>query len=144
MAWLTERDAPQYAFDPSSISGNFAPFDRDVGAHDVEERIIAPIPDKSEGLKQVFIRDTYSKAEALLRASDMAVAIGYSFNRHDGGSYRRLLGALGQSPGRKMLVVSPDAGAIVKTIRPAHPNISITPMDATFKQWVAASFPGLG
>jgi hypothetical protein len=37
MAWLTERATPRYAFDPSSISGNFAPFGRDVGGDDVEE-----------------------------------------------------------------------------------------------------------
>ena len=49
MAWLKERDRPLYAFDPSSISGNFAPFDRDAGADDVEDRIIAPVPDKSPG-----------------------------------------------------------------------------------------------
>ena len=91
IAWLTEREEPRYAFDPSSISANFAPFQRDVGADDVEERIIAPVPDKSQGLQQVFIRDTYTKALVMVRDSDIVVAIGYSFNAHDRGSYQTLL-----------------------------------------------------
>jgi hypothetical protein len=143
IAWLTERDEPRYAFDPSSISANFTPFDRDVGADDVEDRIIAPVPDKSRGLREAFIKDTYTKAESLVRDSDILVSIGYSFNPHDRASYQRVLHALGESRGRRLLVVSPDAGTIARAIRPGFPNLSIEPLDATFKQWVAASFPGL-
>ncbi|MBI3279419.1 MAG: hypothetical protein HYZ57_06220 [Acidobacteria bacterium] len=142
MAMLAQRDEPLYAFDPSSISGNFTPFDRDVGADDVEDRIIAPVPDKSQGLKEAFIRDTYSKAEAVLRNSDTVVTIGYSFNQHDRASYQRLLRAFGESLGRKLLLVSPDAGTIADAIRPAFPKLAIIPLEATFKQWVSASFPG--
>ena len=90
IAWLTRRDSPLYAFDPSSISANFAPFHRDIGADDVEDRIIAPVPDKSKGLTEAFISDTYKRAEALVRNSDIVVAIGYSFNPHDRASYQRL------------------------------------------------------
>ena len=143
IAWLTERDEPRYAFDPSSISPNFAPFQRDVGADDVEERIIAPVPDKSQGLKQAFIRATYAKAVAVVRDSDTVVAIGYSFNAHDRGSYQVLLDALRTSKGRRLLVVSPDADTVVRAIRAGFPDISIEPLKATFKQWVTASFPGL-
>lgn len=143
MAWLTERDEPLFEFDPSSISDNFRPFDRVVGADDVEDRIIAPVPHKAQGLKEAFIRDTYTKAEALVRGSDIVVAIGYSFNIHDRGSFQRLLRALGESKGRRLLVVSPDAGTIANTVNPDFPNLSVEPLEATFKQWVAASFPGL-
>lgn len=143
MAMLTKRDEPLYAFDPSSISANFAPFQRAVGADDIEDRIIAPVPDKSQGLRESFISDTYVKAEALARDSDIMVAIGYSFNPHDRASYQCLLHALSASTSRKLLVVSPDAGVIVKAIRPGFPNLSIEPLEATFKQWVAASFPGV-
>jgi len=143
IAWLTERDEPRYAFDPSSISANFTPFDRDVGADDVEDRIIAPVPDKSQGLKQAFIRDTYTKAVAALRDSGTVVAIGYSFNAHDRGSYQTLLEALHVSKGRRLLVVSPDADTVVKAIRLGFPDLAIDPLKATFKQWVTASFPGL-
>ena len=143
IAWLTERDEPRHAFDPASISANFTPFDRDVGADDVEDRIIAPVPDKSQGLKQVFIRDTYTKAVAGLRDSGSVVAIGYSFNAHDRGSYQTLLDALRVSKGRRLLVVSPDADTVVKAIRLGFPDLAIDPLKATFKQWVTASFPGL-
>jgi hypothetical protein len=62
---LAKRDIPKYTFDPSSISTNFAPFVRDAGADDVEDRIIAPVPDKSQALKEAaFISDTYTKADA--------------------------------------------------------------------------------
>jgi hypothetical protein len=143
IAWLTERDEPRYAFDPSSISANFTPFDRDVGADDVEDRIIAPVPDKSQGLKQAFIRATYTKAVAVVRDSDIVVAIGYSFNAHDRRSYQTLLDALRESKGRRLLVVSPDADTVAQAIRRGFPDISIEPLKATFKQWVTASFPGL-
>jgi hypothetical protein len=144
LAMLAKRDAPRYTFDPSSISANFAPFVRGVGADDVEDRIIAPVPDKSQGLKEAaFISDTYTKADALVRDSDIVVVIGYSFNPHDRASYQPLLQALCASPGRRLLVVSRDAGTIANAIRPAFPNLSIEAREATFKQWVDASFPGV-
>jgi hypothetical protein len=143
MAMLTQRDEPLYAFDPSSISANFAPFVRDVGADDVQDRIIAPIPDKSRGLKEAFIRDTYRHAEAVLRNSDTVVTIGYSFNQHDRASYQRLLRAFAESPGRKVLLVSPDAGKIADAISPAFPTLQIKGIEGTFQQWVCASFLGV-
>jgi hypothetical protein len=143
IAWLTERDEARYAFDPSSITGNFAPFQRESGADDSEERIIAPVPDKSQGLNQAFIRATYAKAVNVVRDSEIVVTIGYSFNAHDKGSYQVLLDALRTSKGRRLLVVSPDADTVVKVIRPSFPDLAIEPLRTTFKQWVRASFPGL-
>jgi hypothetical protein len=143
IAWLTVRSEPRYAFDPSCISGNFAPFDRDVESDDAADRIIAPIPDKSHGLKEVFIRDTYTKAVAMVRDSDAVVAIGYSFNAHDRASYQKLLDALCESKARRLLLVSPDADTVAEAIRPGFPDLSIEPCEATFKQWVEASFPSL-
>lgn len=143
IAWLTERSEPRYSFDPSCISGNFAPFDRDVGSDDAADRIIAPVPDKSYDLEEPFIRDTYTKAVAMVRDSDAVVAIGYSFNAHDRASYQKLLDALCESKARRLLLVSPDAGTVARVIRLGFPDLSIEPCEATFKQWVAASFPGL-
>lgn len=143
IAWLTKRDEPRYAFDPWSISANFTPFHRDVGAVDTEDRIIAPVPDKSQGLQQAFIAATYAKAVDVVRDSEIVVTIGYSFNAHDQGSYRVLLDALRLSKGRRLLVVSPDADTLVKGIRLRFPDLAIESQKATFKQWVTASFPGL-
>jgi hypothetical protein len=91
MAMLTPRDRPLFAFDASSISANFLPYQREPGADDARDRIIAPVPDKTQGLRQTFISATYAKAEALIRESEMVVAIGYSFNQHDRASYHGLL-----------------------------------------------------
>ncbi len=55
IAWLKKRNRPRYAFDPSSISANFTPFGRYAGADDVEDRILAPVRNKLQGLKQRFI-----------------------------------------------------------------------------------------
>jgi hypothetical protein len=131
--WLAEREQPLYAFDPSSITASFSPLDR----------IIAPIPDKSDGLKGIFIRETYRKAVAMVRDSGFAVAIGYSFNSNDEGSYCALLKALLESNGRRLLVLSPDAATVVVAIRQSFPDLSIEPLKATFKEWITASFPGL-
>lgn len=139
---LKERDELLYALEPLSVSANFAPFHGQGGADDVHERIIAPVPDKSQGLKQKFVRDTYAKAEALLRASDIVVSIGYSFNAHDRASYERLLIEIAASHARKLLVVAPDAVTIVNALRPAFPSLSILPVEATFKQWVSELLPG--
>ena len=101
----TKRNAPLYTFAPYSISANFGPFPGGKGADDVEDRIIAPVPDKSHGLKHVFIRATYAKALGLLQSSGPVVAIGYSFNPHDKASYQPLLNALGDSKDRRLLVL---------------------------------------
>ena len=143
VAWLTKRDEPLYSFDPRSIPANFRGFDAHVGTDDIESRIIAPIPDKSRDLEEPFIRGTNENAEAMVRASDKVVAIGYSFNHYDRASYQRLLHALGKSTGRRLVVVSPDAGTIANSIRPCFPDLSIEAVDATFREWTAASFPGL-
>ena len=140
---LAKRDEPRFSFDPSSISSNFAPFQREVGDDDARDRVIAPLPDKSDGLKAPFISDTYTMAEALVRESDIVVTIGYSFNPHDLASYQRLLSDLCESTTRRLLVVSPDAGIIANALGPKFPYLSIWPLKTTFKQWVAASFPGL-
>jgi hypothetical protein len=143
MGMLTKRDTPQYKFEPSSIGQNFPAFESCAGSDDVEDRVIAPIPNKARAMKGPFIRDTYTKAVAVVRESDIVVAIGYRFNAHDRGSYQKLLDALRLSKGRRLLVVSPDADTVVKAIRPGFPDLLIEPLKATFKQWVAASFPGL-
>jgi hypothetical protein len=144
MAMLTTRDRPLFAFDASSIgASNFSPYQRDPGPDDARDRVIAPVPDKSQGLSASFIRATYARAEAVLQQSEIAVAIGYSFNQHDTASYQPLLGALRRSPGRTLLVIAPDTAAIAATLRSSSPGLNIESVKASFKQWVDQSFPGL-
>lgn len=144
MAVVTPRDRPLFAFDASCIgAANFSPYQREPGSDDARDRVIAPVPDKSEGLSESFIRATYRRAEALLRECEIAVAIGYSFNQHDLASYQPLLCALRRSPGRRLLVIAPDADAITTGLRSSSPGLNIEPVSATFKQWVDRSFPGV-
>jgi hypothetical protein len=143
MWWLSPRDRPLFKFDPSSIAANFSPYRREPGTDDARDRVIAPVPDKSQGLREAFVRASYVRAEAVLQESEIAVAIGYSFNQHDRSSYEPLLCALRRSPGRRLLVVAPDADAITTALKPNSPGLTIAPIRATFKQWADQSFPGL-
>ena len=140
-AMLTMRQAPQYSFDPSSIAQNFPPFISTPGEDDLERQIIAPIPDKSQGLEAAFISSTYARAEILLRHSKTLIAIGYSFNPHDRASYQGLLRVFGQSGNKRLLIISPDARAITERLIPHWPDLLIQPLPATLKQWASMSFP---
>lgn len=78
---LKEREQPQFRFDPDKIGRLFHPFQGVCPNHDwdlPESRVIAPVPDKTEGLKGEFITEVYERAEELLRSSTLPlVAIGY-------------------------------------------------------------------
>jgi hypothetical protein len=142
-AWLERLEGPRYAFDPDSISLCFAGYRRGMSATGrvpIEERVIAPIPDKAQELKQPFINATYAKACSLVRESGTLVAIGYSFNPYDRASYGPILKALCESGDRKLLVVSPQACYLAETIRAEYPSLQVTPIDKTFKAWAEDSF----
>jgi hypothetical protein len=115
-----------------------------TGADDIEDRIIAPVPDKSAGLAQAFVRETYKKALDFLHDSTgTIVSIGYSFNGHDGASYEPVLRALGETRDRRLVLVSPDAFQVARMLREQFPAITIVPVALTFKAWVLASFSGI-
>ncbi len=142
--WLVRREAPCYSFDPDSITLCFSPYQRVVantGRVPIEERVIAPVPDKAQELKQPFISETYGKACSLVRESGALVAIGYSFNSCDRASYDPVLQALCQSRDRKLLVVSPQARDLAEKIRAEYRDLQVKPIDKTFKGWAEDSFP---
>jgi hypothetical protein len=139
MGMLQLLEHPLYDFDPGRLTANFRDYDPIPKEFLIKDCIIAPVPDKSEGLKMPFIEATYGKAVDALRASDTVVAIGYSFSPHDRSSYARLLNAISG----KLLVVSPDADTVAHELRRSFQSLTVQPMKATFNQWVASSFPGL-
>ena len=141
---ILRRREPEYIFDADCNLPNFPGVESNAGRDDVKDRIIAPVPDKAHGLKQPFIDETYRRALALMSGSDVAVAIGYSFNPHDRGSYVDLLRALGHSKHQRLVVISPDAEAIADRIRPDYPNLSVDPLQETFRQWAGERFPRIG
>jgi hypothetical protein len=143
IAELIHLGEPLYAFDPHSI-GHCFPRYRGVmsitGHARPDERVIAPIPDKSEDLKQAFIQKSYSVALPLVREGGVLVAVGYSFNPYDHVSYCRILGALEQSKNRTLVIVSPQSGEVAKRIAVEYPTLKIKPIAKTFGQWAGDSF----
>jgi hypothetical protein len=111
-----------------------------TGRVPIEERVIAPIPDKAQKLNQPFVSETYGKACSLVRESGTLAVIGYSFNSYDRLSYQPVLQALDESPGRKLIVISPDASEPAVRIRKEYPRLHVEPIERTLKSWAADSF----
>jgi hypothetical protein len=143
VAELTHLEEPLYAFDPDSITHCFPRYGRVVsitGRSRPDERVIAPVPDKSEDLKQAFIQRGYSVALPLVREAGILIAVGYSFNPYDHVSYCRILEALGTSKKRTLVIVSPQSGEVAKRISVEYPALKIKPIAKTFGQWAGDSF----
>jgi len=143
VAQLVHRTEPLYSFDPDSISHCFPRYRRMMsrtGRVRIEERVIAPVPDKSQDLKQGFIRGTYAKALPLVRDTGTLVALGYSFNVYDRVSYDPILEALAQSRDRTLFLVSPQTDKLAARILPEHPHIRVKPIKKAFREWAADSF----
>jgi hypothetical protein len=145
MAELVRRPKTLYSFDPESI-GHCFPFYRRAmsrtGLVNVEERVIAPVPNKSEGLKAHFIRESYAKALPLVHQAGTLVAVGYSFSPYDRVSYGHILQALAQSENRTLVLVSPQAGEVAQRISIEFPTLRVRPIEKTFSAWAAESFQG--
>lgn len=143
IAELVHLEEPFYAFDPDSISHCFPRYGRVMsitGHTRPDERVIAPIPDKSQDLKQAFIQKSYSVALPIVRQAGVLVAVGYSFNPYDRVSYHRLLEALEQSSDGSLFVISPEANSVKGRLSKEYPNLKIRPIDKTFGKWAADSF----
>lgn len=142
-AWYEEVDPPQYQFDPHSIAALFFPY-RGIGPtfgyEPVERRVIAPLPNKSDGLRARFVRRMYQQAEALLEASGVAIAIGYAFGDADEASYVPLLRALEKSGEPRLLIVDPHAESIANRIANVANRLSIIPIPETFGDWARSRF----
>jgi hypothetical protein len=144
IAELVLRAEPVYAFDPDSISHCFPRYRRMMsrtGYVSIQERVIAPVPDKSEGLKQAFIRQSYANAVRLIEQIGSLIVIGYSFNPYDRASYARLLDALKRTADRRLVLVSPQAREVAKRLSTEYPALRVHPVEMTFGQWAAKSFP---
>jgi hypothetical protein len=140
---LAARGTPLFGFDPDALSFCFHPFeanDRAMRYHHLDERIVAPVPDKADGLKEVFITEMYRQADIVLSHAELVVAVGYRFGPYDKASYRRLFRL---TRPQRVLVVAPDAIEIVRRLRAEYPSITWEAEPKTFAAWVRADFPGL-
>jgi hypothetical protein len=142
LAWLTPLARPRYCFDPDSVSGCFSSYRRmmsNTGYVAIEERVIAPVPDKAESLKATFVREMYRKAIPLVRECESLVAVGYSFNPYDRISYSPVLDAV-LAAKKWLIVVAPDASNVIKRVAADYPCLRIKAIDKTFKEWAQESF----
>lgn len=138
-----KRCPPQYGFDPESISGCFPKYRRVVWATGQvlpQDRVIAPIPNKAEGLEQPFIQKAYEKARSFAREFGCVVAVGYSFNVHDRASYDPILRALLNSNEKKLIIVTPNAGDLAVRLEDEYHDLRIKPIGKTLKQWAMGGF----
>jgi hypothetical protein len=143
VAELVHRERPLYAFDADSLTSCFPGYQRmmlNTGHVGIAERVIAPVPDKSEGLKQDFIRETYAKALSLVRETGKLVVIGYSFNAHDRASYAPLLEALSISRQRTLTIVSPQANELRTKVAGEYPDLTVESVQKTFRMWTVGLF----
>ncbi len=146
IALLVERDRPRYIFDPNSAASVFPPYERaafHLGHVPPEGRIIAPIPEKAEGLTEAFVREGNAKARDLVRACGTLVAIGYSFGSHDGASYGPHLRALGESRDRTLFVVSPSASKLARRLTGEYSHLKVEAVAETLRSWALASSRGI-
>jgi hypothetical protein len=142
MDLLQPRDRAHFEFDPDKLSSHFPAFlsePADYSYRHTDERIIAPVPRKAEGLSQSFVSDTYHSALKLLATRNTIVAIGYSFNVHDRESYDLLLRALSRKRGG-LVLISPDPDEATRYIQREYPGIGTTPFPVTFAEWAMRDF----
>jgi hypothetical protein len=137
------RDKPIFIFDPDSITDCYFPFarvPRTTGFRFIRERVIAPIPDKAEGLNDVFIHHVYDQAIKILAGAEAVVIIGYSFNLYDRDSYHRLLDT---TRDLRIVLVIPEADILQERLRKEYPNLNWYSVPLTFREWVRKGYPGI-
>lgn len=134
---------PDFLFDPDAIGHCFSPFERippGVTYTHVSDRVIAPVPNKAEGLNGVFIKAVYDQATRFLSAAGQIISIGYSFNRHDMLSYRQLLSAASK---KDVLLVAPEAKTLITRLSNEYHDIRWAAQNMSFKEWVNNGHPGI-
>jgi hypothetical protein len=145
---LQHKDQTDFYFDPDNLVGHFQikfPFEAyrprpNPNFIPITDRVIAPVPDKSKGLKGEFVKAAYCRAIDWIRGATQIVAIGYSFNRNDLSSYSSLLDA---AEGKSILLVAPDAASLINRLRRDRKKIRWAAERMLFKDWVRREYPGL-
>jgi hypothetical protein len=140
---LRPKPEPDFIFDPESLGGCFIPFQGPPPEHTFRypsERVIAPVPDKAEGLQGEFIKQVSTRAVEILRSTRTIVSIGYSFNPYDQASYEPLLQA---ARGAQVVLVVPEARDLAARLTREHPEIEWSAVPLTFRDWVLRDYQGV-
>ena len=144
--WMHRHDPADFLFDPHALGNLFHPITRVIGGlsydPDISNRVIAPVPDKAEGLRGAFVAAVMDRARHLLREEGSAVSIGYAFSGVDEESYRSLLEALSEHERPRLVLVSPEAEETVERLRPSFSRITFVPQPMGFTEWVGGGYPG--
>lgn len=140
--WMTQRDKPKFLFDPHNLGHCFSPFSRalpSLGYRSPEQRVIVPVHDKSEALREEYVRIVFTRACELVRASEQVIAVGYRFAECDRSSFEPLLRIVrtNQTP---LWIVTPDARDIANRLGKLYPRLQVLPIPATFEQWAGTNF----
>jgi len=141
--WISRRARPEFLFDPDALGTHFFPFERvppSYGYRHPDRRIIAPVPDKTSGLGEDFVRECYDLARAQVTDSDRLFAIGYSFAECDRRSFEPILDALSGGRHRSVTIIDPDAENIVGRLRAAYSG-EYQPIPWRFRDWARLGFP---
>jgi len=118
---LRPKEEPDFIFDPDRLGPCFMPFERVLPGpsfRHLPERVIAPVPSKTDGLRGTFISRVHKRAVEIARSTRTIVAVGYSFNLYDRASYSHLLEAAG---GARVILVVPEAQALASRLIVEYP-----------------------
>jgi len=140
-SWVELKAEADFIFDPDSITRCFWPFERTLpttGYDRIEGRIIAPVPDKSEGRKGAFAAAMAKKAREAVRSAHELIVIGYRFNPLDKQSYDPLFRAAKGSP---VTLVQPDATVLQERLQAEYSSLEWRALPLSFQTWAGSGFP---
>ncbi len=140
--WLVKKPETEFAFDPHSIARLFHPWRRPSSVFPMwiplEQRVIAPVPEKATGRRGSFAASVRSRALEVLKTAERVIAVGYSFNAADQGSYDALLrDGVHNQP---LFVVSPDSRRLVRQLGARYPHLRLQVVPQRFREWADGGF----
>jgi hypothetical protein len=140
---LRPKVEPDFIFDPDSLALCFVPFERVLPGLSFQyppEHVIAPVPNKTDGLRGEFIRRIHQRAVEIILSTRTIVSIGYSFNPYDHASYLHLLEA---ARGVRIILVVPEAQKLASRLSIEHPGIEWVAVPMSFREWVMRGYEGV-
>jgi hypothetical protein len=141
---LEQTPDTKYLFDPDSVGELFDGWrwvgDAWLGPDPLEERVIAPVPDKASGLRKEFVTAARDRALELIRAAEAVIVIGYSFNPHDAASFDPLVKAVAARREPLLTIVDPTADSIAQQLEGRFNGLVCKPIPQRFSEWAEGGF----
>lgn len=140
--WMTHMDEPEFRFDPYNLGDCFEPFKHAPRSLDYkypDDRVIVPLRDKSDALRENYIQMVYNRACNLLQAAEQVIAIGYRFAECDRLSFEPLLEVIMKKQ-LPLLIVAPDACDIATELGKLYTGLAIQAVSLTLEEWAESNF----